>query len=179
MRLPRRVGHHVCLGPTGDANVDSPALFWPKYRRLKLWNYFFPYQIGTMKKPIENKKMFLIFIFNIYFSENIKYLRGILGELFCDPKGSNNIFTLKYVEYLIIKNLFLIKLCGTFLRNPQNTFTPKLYELRTWNFERMFTFLHVSHVICHMLDVPCHISHFISQVTHVTCIFCLFVFWIK
>ena len=26
-RLPFRVGHHVCLGPTGDANVASPAVF--------------------------------------------------------------------------------------------------------------------------------------------------------
>ena len=42
--------------------------------------------------------MNLIFIFNIHFSENIKYLRGIFGELFCDSKWSNNIFTLKYVE---------------------------------------------------------------------------------
>ena len=32
--------------------------------------------------------MGLIFIFNIYFSENKKYLRGIFGELFCDPKWS-------------------------------------------------------------------------------------------
>ena len=42
--------------------------------------------------------MSLIFKLNIYFSENIKYFRGIFGELFCDPKWSNNIFTLKHVE---------------------------------------------------------------------------------
>ena len=31
-------------------------------------------------------------------------LKGNLGEFFCDPKWSNNIFTLKHVEYKLIKN---------------------------------------------------------------------------
>ena len=29
---------------------------------------------------------------------------------------------------------------------------------RSWNFERMFTFLHMSHVTCHMSRVTCHMS---------------------
>ena len=97
-RLPFCVGHHVCLGPTGDANVASPALFWPWYRCLKFWNYFFHIKSVQWQNQEKTKKMGLIFIFNIYFSENEKYLRGIFGESFCGPKWSNNILTLKHVE---------------------------------------------------------------------------------
>ena len=32
-QLPFGVGYYVCLGPTGDANVASPAVFQPRYRR--------------------------------------------------------------------------------------------------------------------------------------------------
>ena len=33
--LPFRVSHHVCLDPNGDTNVASPAVFRPRYWRLK------------------------------------------------------------------------------------------------------------------------------------------------
>ena len=46
------------------------------------------------RKP---KKICLIFIFYIYFSKNKSYFMGIFKELFCDPKWSNHIFTLKHV----------------------------------------------------------------------------------
>ena len=52
-----------------------------------------------MTKPVGNKKNNLVFIFDIYFFKKYKKnLRGIFGELVCDPKWSNNIFTLKYIE---------------------------------------------------------------------------------
>ena len=38
--LPFGVGYYVCLGPTGDANVASPAVFWPRYRHSKFWIHF-------------------------------------------------------------------------------------------------------------------------------------------
>ena len=40
-RLPFRVGHHVCLGPTVGANVAPVMLIWPWYIHLKFWNSFF------------------------------------------------------------------------------------------------------------------------------------------
>ena len=46
-------------------------------------------------------------------------------------------------------------------QNLQNSFTPKLDEQGTWNFKRMFTYLHVSqksHVMCHMSCVTYHVS---------------------
>ena len=33
--LPFRVGHHVCLGPTGDAFVAFVAHVWPRYSHMK------------------------------------------------------------------------------------------------------------------------------------------------
>ena len=63
-----------------------------------------------MTKPIENKKqMGLIFIFNIYFLENIKYLRGILGN--CSvTQVVKQFFHLKTCWIVNNKNQFLIKL---------------------------------------------------------------------
>ena len=61
-----------------------------------------------------------------------------------------------------------------------------MYELGTWIVERMFTFLHVSHVKCHMSHVMCHVSRVIyheSLVTfhmsNMTCPFCFLFFWTK
>ena len=44
----------------------------------------------------------------------------------------------------------------------QNIITPKLLELESWNFERMFTLNHfqLSRVICRVSGVRCHLSHF-------------------
>ena len=46
-----------------------------------------------------------------------------------------------------------------FHSNFQDTFISKPYELGTWNVERIFASLQVSHVTCHMLYVICHMSH--------------------
>ena len=42
--------------------------------------------------------MGLIFVFDIYFSENIKIFKGNFWGIFCDPMWSNKIFTLKHVD---------------------------------------------------------------------------------
>ena len=49
-------------------------------------------------------------------------------------------------------NTIVINSVGRF-QYLQNSFTPKHYELGTWNFERMFTSLHVSYVMCQMSQV--------------------------
>ena len=52
------VSYNVCLGPTGDANVASLAVFWPRYRRPTFWNNFFLiYRIGQMTKINKNNKL--------------------------------------------------------------------------------------------------------------------------
>ena len=41
----------------------------------------------------------------------------------------------------------------------QKSFTPKLEEIASWNFERRFTSRHLSCVTCHMSHITCHVSH--------------------
>ena len=69
--------------------------------------------------------------------------------------------------------LFYKHLCDSlthpFPPNLQDTFTPKPYELRTRNFEKMFTSLHVSHVTCHISRVTCHILWVMCHKSHVRC----------
>ena len=49
------------------------------------------YPTACYKDQTMGVKIGLLFIFNIYFSKNIKYLKGIFGELFCDQyKTANN-----------------------------------------------------------------------------------------
>ena len=42
-----------------------------------------------------------------------------------------------------------------------NTFTSKPEELRSWTFEKRFTYPYLSCVICHVSCVTCHMSHVI------------------
>ena len=58
---------------------------------------------------------------------------------------------------------------GLITPHLQDNFYPKLYELWTRNFERIFTSFHVSHVTCQMLCITCHESHVTYHVSHVTC----------
>ena len=52
--------------------------------------------------------------------------------------------------------------------NLQQTVIPKPLELGCWNFERMFTFLHLSHVTCHMSRFTCHMSRVTCHMSGVT-----------
>ena len=79
----------------------------------------------------------------------------------------------------------LIKsLSQPFPPNLQDIINHKPEKLSSWNFERMFTFHNMSHVVCHVSRVTCHMScvmcH-ISRVTchmwHVTCDISHFFFW--
>ena len=49
-------------------------------------------------------------------------------------------------------------LSHTFLPNFQNIITPKLWELDSWIFERMFTPHHMSHFRSHVSNVMCQVS---------------------
>ena len=55
LRLPFGVGYYVCLGPTGDANVASPAVFWPRFSRLKCWNNFFDMKEAEWQNLLHSK----------------------------------------------------------------------------------------------------------------------------
>ena len=39
LRLPFGVGYYVCLGLTGDANVGSPAVFWPRCNEVSGYQF--------------------------------------------------------------------------------------------------------------------------------------------
>ena len=62
-----------------------------------------------------------------------------------------------------------------------STITPKLLELRTWNFKTVFTTPSVSCVIHHISCVTCHMSHVMCHMSCVTCqvssVTIFFLFW--
>ena len=58
----------------------------------------------------------------------------------------------------------------------QSKITPKPLELESWNFERIVTPQHMSHVTSHMSCVTCQVSGVRCQVSHFTCNFYLFFF---
>ena len=57
------------------------------------------------------------------------------------------------------------------VQNLQDTVNTKLLELGSWNFEKMFTPHHVSHVRCQVSSVRCHMSRFRCHMSGVTCHF--------
>ena len=50
LKLTFGVGYYACLNPTKDANVTSPAVFWPRYRGQNFWNYFFYMKYAQCQK---------------------------------------------------------------------------------------------------------------------------------
>ena len=66
-----------------------------------------------------------------------------------------SIISHKNLLHLIIWMLTALK---PFPPNLQDTINPKPLELESWNFERMFTPNHVSHVRCQVTGVRCQVS---------------------
>ena len=66
----------------------------------------------------------------------------------------------KHLHLQIVQSVILL------FKYLQNIFTPKPYERRTWNCERMFTSLHSSHITCHASRVICHLSHVTCHMLH-------------
>ena len=60
------------------------------------------------------------------------------------------------------------------VNRPGVAFTPEPYMLETWNFERIFTSLHMSHVMCHMSHFKCHMSHITGHMTFFLFIYLFF-----
>ena len=63
---------------------------------------------------------------------------------------------------------------GHFPPNLHNIIPPKPWELESWNFERMLTPHHVSHVMYHVSCVMCQVSGARCQVSGDRCNFFLF-----
>ena len=67
--------------------------------------------------------------------------------------------------------------------NLQVIINPKPIELESWNFERMFTLHHVSHVTCHVSHVRCQIFCFtmflvsITSVGHIVPVYKAMILW--
>ena len=78
--------------------------------------------------------------------------------------------TVNFISHWRHHWLTLISLWDLFPPNLQNTFTPKPYKIGTCNFERIFTSLIVSLVMCHVSHVTCYVSHVTGQMKY-------FFFW--
>ena len=74
----------------------------------------------------------------------------------------------KFYFGLWILNYQFLVFCS-FVQTFKETVYPEPEELGSWNFERMFTLYHVSHVRCHMSCVMFHMSGVRCHVAHVTC----------
>ena len=100
-RLPFRVGHHVCLGPTGEAFVAFVAQIWPRYSHMKLRK---KHSISNRQNDQINRKQknwpyiyLLYWFFRIYKI----FTRNILGIVLW-PKVVKQYFHLK--SCWIVKN---------------------------------------------------------------------------
>ena len=70
---------------------------------------------------------------------------------------------------MLLNNQFIQSLSNSFVQNLQATVYPKLEDLGTWSFERLFTPYNVSHVTCHMSGVMCQVSGVKCQGSCVLC----------
>ena len=70
----------------------------------------------------------------------------------CNLGCSSNTFVTDWLSHSLAHPLWI---------HLENTFTPKPYELESWNFKRRFTLppCHASCVVCHVSCVTRHVSH--------------------
>ena len=105
--LPFGVGYYMCLGPIGDANVASPAVFWPNYRHPKFWNPFFWHEIGPMTKWIENTNKWPAIDFKLLFFKKLKMFTGQFFLIIFWPKVVQPYFHLKTC-YIVNNNKYIL-----------------------------------------------------------------------